>query len=173
MSNVSLRLSSLYILLQNALPWLAWGLFIVSLFTPALYIPPSMGEHDTGGMALGIFALGVTPFLALLSIIGNIQQPSWLGMVLGIRLFSHTLGNFLLLILPFWSPYRILNVRKKVSYCLLMFICVFSALNILLAPNVLWQGARVQMGAYLWASAQGVLLIISVMALLRSPNNQY
>ncbi len=152
---------------RNILIGVAWGMFLVSLFTPALYLPATFGEHDNSGSFFGVFLFMYTAFFALLSVVHIIGQPSWIGIAYGVQFWSLTLGNFLLLILPLYSPYRLHTLRNKVVYFALMLLCIFSAIYIVIHPDELVRGAQVRYGTYLWAGAQILLLITSLWVLSR------
>lgn len=70
---------------------LAWGLFLIALFTPCLYIPPFVADraNDTWGVEL----LWLTPLLALFLILGSIANPGLWSVMFAIQSIVHTLGK--------------------------------------------------------------------------------
>lgn len=158
----SLRFVSFHTLLEKALPWLAWSLFLASLIAPAVHIDFGFHEGDQGSDWPGIVVLFLPPLIVLTGFVDFLQALSWQSLLGSILSLVITIGNFLLLILPIYSPHRLRDARRKWTYCAFMFTCTLSALITILSDR------KMLIGAYLWLAAHIVLLAVSGFACLET-----
>ncbi len=149
--------------IKKTLLWVAWGLFLIALVSPAWYTAPFLQE-GTGGEVSGILVLLVTPFLALVVFAGIFEDPSWAGVAYTLQLLFHNLGNLLVIVLPLFPPYRVRNFQRRIVYCLLVVLCTFFAMKLVLFDSV-WP-ERVLYGSYFWAGSLAVLLLLSLLSLV-------
>jgi hypothetical protein len=143
---------------------LAWGLFLIALFTPCLYIPPFVADRasDTVGVAL----LWLTPLLALFLILGSIINPELWSIIFAIQLIVHTLGNALLLFSPLGVILRVKRQGFKVTCFVIVLTCTLSALSLLLSHDDL--DVELLWGYYIWCASHVVLVSAAWLSVYRS-----
>jgi ABC-type multidrug transport system permease subunit len=136
------------------LVFLAWGLFLIALFIPCLYIPPFVADraNDTWGVEL----LWLTPLLALVFILGSIANFELWSIVFAIQLIVHTLGNMLLLFSPLGAIFRVKRQGFRVTCFVIVSICTLSAFSLLLSHDDL--DVDLLRGYYIWCALHVALL---------------